>query len=108
MTVASTILEQLGGNKFIVMTGSKNFLDCGNALSMKLAGNKSKANHLKITLNGLDLYNMDFFYCRVPYFDTKKMVFKEAVSKQVIEYKDVCFDQLQELFSRVTGLDTRL
>jgi len=26
MTVAQTIIDQLGGNKFIAMTGSKNFL----------------------------------------------------------------------------------
>jgi hypothetical protein len=30
MQVAQTILNQLGGNKFIVMTGSKNFVASEN------------------------------------------------------------------------------
>ena len=30
--VAKTILEQLGGGKFIAMTGSREFIDLGNGL----------------------------------------------------------------------------
>ena len=60
MTIAQTILDQLGGNKFMAMTGSKNFTDCGRSLSMRLAKNASRANYLKITLNGLDTYDMEF------------------------------------------------
>ena len=36
MTIANTILEQLGGNKFIAMTGAKNFVSDGNTLRMTL------------------------------------------------------------------------
>ena len=36
MTIANTILEQLGGNKFIAMTGAKNFLSNGSTLRMTL------------------------------------------------------------------------
>ena len=34
MTVAKTILEQLGGNKFRMMTGAKNFMGFSNGLQM--------------------------------------------------------------------------
>ena len=44
MTVANTILEQLGSNKFIAMTGAKNFLSDGNTLRMTLPKNRSKAH----------------------------------------------------------------
>ena len=36
MQVAQTILQQLGGNKFVVMTGSKNFIAGENFLRMNL------------------------------------------------------------------------
>lgn len=36
MTVANTILEQLGGSKFLAMTGAKNLLADGNTLLMTL------------------------------------------------------------------------
>ena len=34
MNIASTILEQLGGNKFIAMTGASHFVSDGNTLRM--------------------------------------------------------------------------
>jgi hypothetical protein len=37
MTVSQTILSELGGNRFIAMTGSKNFVGSDDALSFKLA-----------------------------------------------------------------------
>ena len=58
MSIAKTILEQLGGNKFVVMTGAKNFVDCGDALSMRIGRNKTSSNYLKITLNSMDTYDM--------------------------------------------------
>ena len=48
MSVADTILQQLGGHKFVVMTGSSHFVSDKNTLRMKLAKNKSKANKLDI------------------------------------------------------------
>ena len=50
MSVAKTILSQLGGNKFAVMTGAKNFVDCGDALSMRIGRNSSNSNYLKISI----------------------------------------------------------
>lgn len=51
MSVAETILQQLGGHRFTVMTGSKNYIADGNSLRMTLAKNHSKANRLTITLD---------------------------------------------------------
>ena len=38
LTVANTILQQLGGNKFRVMTGAKNFVGSNDALTFRLPG----------------------------------------------------------------------
>lgn len=97
MKVAQTILEQLGGNKFVVMTGSKNFIAGENYLRMNLTRNKAKAKWLKITLNGNDLYDMDFFTADKEFNLTTK-----------VKFEDVYFDQLQNLFTQATGLYTSL
>ena len=65
MSIAGTILEQLGGNKFIAMTGASHFVSDGNTLRMTLPKNGSKANRLYITLDeGTDTYTMHFFLRR--------------------------------------------
>lgn len=61
MTIAETILEQLGGNKFVVMTGAKNFVKTDNSLKFFLprrAG--SKVNLVTITLEN-DLYILETY-----------------------------------------------
>ena len=108
MTIANTILDQLGGNKFIVMTGSKNFMAEEYALSMKLAKNKSAANYLKIYLNGLDLYEMTFSKITEPKFNLKTGEMRNGENKEIAAFNDVMFDQLQSIFTSVTGLDTHL
>lgn len=61
-TIARTILEQIGGKRFAVMTGSRDFVDMGNGLRMSLARNKTNANRLDIIYDaGTDLYNMRFY-----------------------------------------------
>ena len=97
MSIAKTILEQLGGNKFRVMTGAKNLMGFENGLVMKLGRNSSNSNYLKITLNSMDLYDMKF--CKL----TRK--FEE---KSVTEYSDVYNDMLTEVFEKHTGMYTKL
>ena len=112
MTIAQTILDQLGGNKFIAMTGASNFTADGNTLRMKFGKNKSGANYLKITLNGLDAYDMEFI--RYQKAKTKVDAANKAVSYTpdkltVVKSLDgVYFDQLQEIFTGVTGMETHL
>ena len=60
--VANTILQQLGGHGFAVMTGSRNFISLGNGLQMSLARNRTSANRLKIILDeDTDTYTMYFY-----------------------------------------------
>ncbi len=97
LTVAKTILEQLGGNKFRMMTGAKKLAGDENSLSMRIGRNSSNSNYLKITLNSMDLYDMKF--CKL----TRK--FEE---KSVTEYSDVYNDMLTEVFEKHTGMYTKL
>lgn len=108
MTVAQEILSQLGGRRFIVMTGSKAILSSDNSITLKLVRNKSKANELKITLNGLDLYDMQFIYHKYPTLNKRTWIFEEEIKKDIKTFKDIYCDQLQELFTEVTGLYTSL
>lgn len=108
MTVANTILEQLGGNKFIAMTGAKNFLADGNTLRMTLPKNMSKANRLYITLEADDTYTMHFFKFTPGRLNKKTFEFTEDKVVEVRTIEGVYFDKLQELFTEVTGMYTHL
>ena len=97
MSVAKTILSQLGGNKFAVMTGAKNFVDCGDALSMRIGRNKTSSNYLKVTLNSMDLYDMKF-----------SRVSPKGGERSITEYNNIFNDQLVEVFEKHTGCYTKL
>ena len=96
MKVAQTILTQLGGNRFIAMTGSKQFIAGENFLRMRLSRNKSGANMLKINLNSLDTYDLEFIKVSKNDFKTIKTV------------HGVYNDMLQDIFTSETGLYTKL
>jgi hypothetical protein len=99
--VIDTMIEQLGGNKFFIMTGSKpQYKDISTdspLIALKLTRNKSKANYLTIQyMRGLDLYTMEFI----------KMTKTER--KIVSTYENIYSDQLTEIFESETGLRTSL
>lgn len=96
MEVARTILEQLGGNRFMVMTGSSRLVALNNGIGMKLTRNKSKANYLRIKLTAMDDYIVEFIK-----MNTKEM-------KVVKSFEGVYCDELQEIFTHATGLYTSL
>ena len=108
MTIQQIILEQLGGQKFIAMTGSKDFIGDKDTLRMSLAKNASKANRLWITYNPDDTYTMEFFRYTAPRFNSKTLEFSEAKTEKVKTYSHIYCDQLQELFTEVTHMYTRL
>ena len=108
MKVADIILEQLGGNKFVVMTGASHFISDGNTLKMQLPRNFSKANRLDITLDVDDTYTMRFFKYIPMKFNTKTFEFSEEKIKEIKTIKGVYCDMLQEMFTEVTGMYTRL
>ena len=95
MQVARTILEQMGGDRFALMTGAKNFVGHEDALSFKFP-RANKINYVKITLNSMDLYNLEFSYIHKYRMTTQKV------------YTDVGAEQLQSIFTEATGLFTKL
>ena len=97
LTVAKTILEQLGGNKFRMMTGAKNLAGDENSLSMRIGRNSSNSNYLKITLKSMDLYDMEF--CKLTRMGEKK---------SVTEYNNIYNDMLTDTFTSHTGMYTSL
>src|ERR1700686_4088722 len=84
--VAETILVQLGGNRFMAMTGARNFLADGNALRFRLPSNFAQhgINAVTIRLNGRDLYDVTFSRVRGIGVDI------------VTELRDVYCDSLRE------------
>jgi hypothetical protein len=96
LTTAKTILRQLGGNRFLAMTGTKNLTGSETALSMKLARNKSGATHLRVTLDPSDTYTMEFI-----------RVHGVKCSTVRVDSGVYC-DQLQDVFTSTTGMYTRL
>jgi len=108
MAVAETILDQLGGRKFAIMTGSKDFYDLGKTLKMTLARNKSKANRLDITLNAMDTYDLTFYKYSPVRVNYKTLTVKDSKVTLVEKIKGIYFDQLQDFFTKTTGFYTRL
>lgn len=96
---AMEIVRQLGGGKFIVMTGARNFvydskLSYAN-VSFKFMGSHT-ATHVKIVLDGSDLYSVEFFRIRADKINPVK------------KFEGVYNDMLQDIFTEVTGLYTHL
>ena len=106
--IAKTIMSQIGGNKFTVMTGSKKIIALDNGVRMTLARNISGANRLEITLNGLDLYNVRFYKYTPARLNKKTYTFTDEKIEEIAEFNDVYWDNLQDIFTQVTGMYTRL
>ena len=93
-----TILKQLGGNKFIAMTGAKNLATGGNKknLSFSIGRNSKGVTHVMIKLTSMDTYEMEFINMR----GAKRKVIKKV--------KGVYGDMLPKIFQKYTGMRTRL
>ena len=97
METAKNILNQLGGNKFIAMTGANNLCSSGPDLSFSLPKFTGvSVNYIKIVLNSLDTYDIEFGRL----WGTKYKTIKSL--------NNVYADQLRSVFTSVTGLDTSL
>lgn len=108
MNVAQTILEQLGGNQFIAMTGASHFVADGNTLRMTLPKNPSKANRLYITLDATDTYTMRFFKYTAGRFNSKTCTFTQDKTVEIRTDSGVFWDSLQAVFTEVTKMYTHL
>lgn len=95
-TVSSEIYNQLGGNKFVTMTGAKNFIKTDISLSFKIPKGKNGINYVKITLTPSDAYDIEF-----------GKVY--GLNYKVISHlKEIYADKLGEVFTEMTGLYTSL
>ena len=93
MNTAET-LKQLGGSKFVAMTGATCYDDNGT-LVVKFKGS-NVANILYVKLNDLDLYDLDF------------AKYRGMNVKTTHQFRNVYSDMLQSVFTKTTGLYTRL
>lgn len=104
MEVANTILRQLGGNKFLAMTGAKNLIGTDEGMGglvFSLPGRMAKngINVVRIILNAMDTYDVKFEKLgRAPKFE------RTTVS----EIEGVYEDMLRDVFTKETGLQTSL
>lgn len=125
--IANIILRQLGGNKFVAMTGAKQFVAIERGIRFRIGRNATRTNMMRITLRGDDTYKMEFIYIRnlpnryslmakylgrgMDPLEIERKV-KQQLDKQVVtvlkEYDGIYCDQLQELFTDYTKLYTRL
>lgn len=89
MAIANEISKQMGGNgKLKAMIGAKDFMAIENGFAFKYP----KAKYVKITLNGKDLYDVEFSSIR------------GGKQKVLNTYNDVYATDLKGLFERETGL----
>ena len=97
-SVGQTILNQLGGNRFIAMTGANKFVQSAkdNWLAFRIGRNTSKANYVKIQLMPNDTYTVTFIRIHGMKYTELKV------------YDTIYFDQLETIFTEYTGLYTRL
>lgn len=99
MNVSQIILAQLGGNRFLTMTGAKNLTTNGSNLAFRLPKNgKRKINHVRIELTDADLYTVTFLNINFRSFNVTIV--------ETVEH--VYADQLVELFESNTGYYTSL
>ena len=96
MEIEKTILEQLGGHKFVVMTGAKNLTGGNGTLSFKIGRNAGNITHVRVTLDVSDTYTMQFLKIRAH---------NVTIAAQ---HEFVYADQLQAIFTSVTGMATKL
>lgn len=104
MEIANTILAQLGGRKFLAMTGAKNLFGSDEERTLQFQLPRSFAkdgiNAVRVKLEESDTYTVTFYKvgtARTGY-----------AHKTVREVSDVYADSLRAVFTETTGLETSL
>jgi hypothetical protein len=100
--IAAVILEQLGGRRFITMTGASSFSSGESQLTFRIPKAKNGIGAVKITLTPMDVYKMEFVAWRGTFEGGDRRV------EVVVTLDDIYFDSLQDAFTRETGLATHL
>lgn len=96
--VAIEILNQLGGNKLIAMTGARAFISTPDSLRFRLPSRSARdgINYVDITLNCMDTYDVQF-----------KKIWNGKVT-DISSHAGIYNDMLQPLFVKETGLNVVL
>jgi len=94
-TCATTILAQMGTSVGMLraMVNGRDFAYDDHSIQFSFSG-KRGVNKCVITLNGKDLYDMDFWYYNKRTYDMVK----------VKSFEDLYFDMLRDVFESYTGL----
>ena len=96
MEVADTILDQLGGRRFIKMTGAKTFVATEQGVQFKIPAERKGINSVVINLNASDYY--DIYFHKI----------KGADVKEIAVFYDIDAESLRQVFTEATGLETSL
>lgn len=101
--VAETILQQLGGRRFLAMTGARNLVTLsGGGLQFDLPRTahfgRNGINRVRIELTPADLYDVTF----------QRWSGRQLVAREIASHRGAYCDDLARLFTKETGLDTRL
>ena len=101
-TTAETILAQLGGPKFLAMTGARNLLSDERSLSLSLPRGFARdgINRVTIALSEADLYTATFY--RV---GTARSGYRV---EELARVEDLYAEDLRSTFTSKTGLETSL
>lgn len=95
--VAHTILEQLGSNRFMVMTGARN-MTAGRQGLGSLTMTLPRGRYLRITLDASDTYTIEHFRIKRGTFERVELASEAGVYAE----------DLGQIFEKMTGLYTRL
>lgn len=95
LNTASIIRDQIG-QKALFMIGAKNLAAEKNSLSFRIGRNSKQINHIKITLNDLDLYDIEYGQIRKHELKIKS------------ESTGLYFDMMRKDIEENTGLYTSL
>ncbi|EHJ9984923.1 hypothetical protein KB976_004026 [Vibrio parahaemolyticus] len=98
LSLANTILAQLGGNRFIRMTGAKQLVAIERGLLFALPARLAKLgiNKVRIVLDPSDTYTMT----------TLKVDHRSGDTIEVQHQSNVYCDMLESMFEEMTGVYT--
>jgi hypothetical protein len=98
LDVAKTILAQLGGNRFLAMTGARDLTGGEKSLTFKIGrGAKRGINAVRVTLDASDTYTVEFI-----------KIGRGWKVETVEEISLVYGDSLRAVFTEHTGFRTSL
>ncbi len=87
--IAKTIIEQLGGAQFVMLTGAKRFVAAERAVLFSIGSNPKHVSRVRVVLEANDTYTLYFYNSKL-----------DVVALE----RDVYCDKLQDIFEQETEL----